>query len=246
MTQVDQSRADLFLVLPCYCESQRLPGFLPSLCEEIAASDLSVRVQVVDDGSPVEESSAVKSLVESLKVDFSFLETPLLLKENQGKGGAIRSGWDLGGESDELAFVDADGAVPAPEVVRFLERVSAQADSKRIHLAVRSLQDGRELKRTISRKIVAKLFNWLIHFRYNIQLSDTQCGLKTVPGSFYRSTKDGLIQNGYAFDLELILAADRSGLSIETIPVDWKEVPGGSTNLKDGLTFLKQLIKHSV
>ena len=230
------------LVVPCYCESKRLPGFLPTLCQEISDSKLDVNILVVDDGSPSEEPSILKRLVEDLRNDFSMLNAPLLLEVNQGKGGAIRAGWDLAAGFDQLAFVDADGAIPASEVVRVLKTANLGI----VHLAVRDPKDEHQLQRTLPRKIVASVFNWMIRTRYDIHVSDTQCGFKIVPASFYRSVRERLVQCGYAFDLELILAASKSGYPIETTPVDWKEMPGGTTNLKDGLTFLKQLIKHSI
>lgn len=240
-TNADSSPRTL-LVVPCYCESKRLPAFLPSLCREISQAELAVSIQVVDDGSTGEEPAFLQRFVEELRIEFPILNEALLLNANQGKGGAIRAGWDSGNDFNQLAFVDADGAVPAAEVVRVLEAAKAEI----VYLAVRDPKDEHQLKRTLPRKIVARIFNWLIRARYDIHVSDTQCGLKVVPASFYRSVRERLVQNGYAFDLELILAASKRGYPIETIPVDWHEVPGGTTNLKDGLMFLKQLIKHSV
>lgn len=235
-------QADTHLVVPCYRESKRLPIFLPELCQAIGDSGLRVNIQVVDDGSPGDEPEILEKFVTELRNTFPFLNQPLLLENNQGKGGAIRAGWDYGEGIDQLAFVDADGAVSATEVVRVLKA----ADSETVYLAVRSSDDSRNAERVLSRKIVARVFNWLIRARYDIHVSDTQCGFKVIPNSFYRSAREKLVQCGYAFDLELILSAKKNGCQIKTAPVEWKEIPGGTTNLKDGLTFLKQLIKHSV
>lgn len=230
------------LVVPCYKESERLPVFLPELCEAIAESNLPVSIQVVDDGSPDDEPAILEKIVAGLRERFSFLNKPLLMETNQGKGGAIRSGWDNSNGFGHLAFVDADGAVSATEVVRVLK----EAKPETVYIAVRDPENSPNVERTLSRRIVARVFNWLIRFRYNIHVSDTQCGFKIIPDAFYRSVREKLTQCGYAFDLELILSAKTSGYTIKTIPVDWKEIHGGTTNLKDGLTFLKQLLKHSV
>ncbi|MBT6768270.1 MAG: glycosyltransferase [Opitutales bacterium] len=234
--------ARILLVVPCYKESKRLPVFLPELCQAIGESELPVIIQVVDDGSPGDEPETLKSIVTGLREKFSFLNKPLLLKGNLGKGGAIRAGWDSGNGFGHLAFVDADGAVPAAEVVRVLNGAEAET----VYLAVRDSENTPNLERALSRKIVARIFNWLIRIRYAIRISDTQCGFKIIPESFYLSVREQLVQRGYAFDLELILLAKKSGCSIKTVPVEWTEMPGGTTNLKDGLTFLKQLIKHSI
>lgn len=234
------------LVIPCYCESKRLPRFLPKLCQSIAKTTLPIEVQLVDDGSPPKEQLALSELAKSLQETFPFLRKPLLLPGNLGKGGAVRAGWNEGLEFELLAFVDADGAVPAEETIRFLEIVELSNSPRKIHIAARDPRSDRTLHRTWSRKVVAKLFNTLIHLRYGIRVSDTQCGLKAIPRAFFQTVQSQLKEDGYAFDLELILAAKRKGLDIETVPIDWDEIPGSSTNAKHALVFLKQILFRSL
>lgn len=234
------------LVIPCYYESKRLPGFLPRLCELLSESDLAVEVLLVDDGSSKQEQEELSSLHQDLKEKYSFLRSPLLLEANVGKGGAVRAGWDSGKDVETLAFVDADGAAPAEETVRFLNQIQQNSDSKRMLIATREPGAGRRLERKFSRKVVAWLFNRLIRLRYDIQVPDTQCGLKAVPTAFFNANRDRLVQAGYAFDLELILAAMKHGLSIETLPIDWKEIPGSSTNAKHALAFVKQILFRKI
>jgi len=234
------------LVIPCYYESERLPKFLPGLCEQLAESELPVEVLLVDDGSSKQEQKALSHFNQKLQEKYPFLRSPLLLENNLGKGGAVRAGWDLGEGLDTLAFVDADGAAPAEETVRFLDHVQQRSDSSQMYIATRESGAGRKLERKLSRKIVAWVFNRLIRLCYNIQVSDTQCGLKAVPASFFEANRDSLVQAGYAFDLELLLAAEQHGLSIETLPIDWKEIPGSSTNAKHALAFVKQILFREI
>lgn len=233
---------ETLLVVPCFKERLRLPRFLPELCRTLEDSNTSVRILVVDDGSPPEEAAFLQRYVEALRPRFSRLDEPLLLDENQGKGGAIRAGWNTGDSFDRLAFVDADGAVSASEVGRVL----ASDPADRVLLAIRDPKNAHSLERTLSRKAAAKLFNWLIRCRYDIDVPDTQCGFKIVPGEFYRNARSELKQCSYAFDLELILAARKAGYEMDTIPVDWTEIPGSSTNAKEALAFLKQLLQRSI
>lgn len=242
MSEGESETNSILLVVPCYKERLRLPKFLPDLSQAVQQSNLPVRIQVVDDGSPEDEAAFLKGYVEEQRSQYDVLNEPLLLEENQGKGGAIRSGWDTGHTFKTLAFVDADGAVSASEVGRVLKDI----ESDRVYLAVRDRKHSHSLDRKLTRKAAAKLFNTLIRLRYDIDVSDTQCGFKIIPGDFYRSVRSRLKQSSYAFDLELILAAKNAGYPIETIPVDWTEIPGSSTNLKEAITFLKQLLRRSV
>ncbi len=234
------------LVIPCYYESERLPQFLSQLCERVEQSGLSIEIQLVDDGSSKEEQSILSSLGQKMRSRYSFVREPLLMEKNSGKGGAVRAGWNHGGESDLLAFVDADGAAPSEETVRFINLAHQAKELNQIFIATRDSKAGRDLKRKYSRKIVARIFNCLIRIRYEIQVSDTQCGLKAIPAKFYQSARGTLKQEGYAFDLELLLAAKTRGLEIVTIPIDWTEIPGSSTNLKHAFRFMKQILFRSI
>lgn len=234
------------LVIPCYCEQKRLPKFLPELCQRIDASGSEIDIQLVDDGSPEEEQAALKGIAFDARMRFPFVHPPRLLPQNLGKGGAIRAAWDKADGYDILAFVDADGAASAKETVRFLKTVGSDGNAKRIHIAIRQAKGNRNLQRTLSRKMIAKGFNTLINKRYDIQVTDTQCGLKALPRAFYQNTRDTLRQNGYAFDLELLLAAKNQGLEISTLPIDWREIPGSTTNMRHALAFLLQILFRKI
>lgn len=234
------------LAIPCYYESKRLPKFLPRLCKLVADSSLSIEIQLVDDGSSEEEQSSLSAFGQEMRSRYPFLREPLLLEKNRGKGGAVRSGWDLGGNADLLAFVDADGAASAEETIRFIGLINQTRERSHIFIATRDPKAGRDLKRKWSRKIVAKIFNQLIRLRYGIAVSDTQCGLKAIPAVFFQATKADMVQDGYAFDLELLLVAMRNGLKAEAIPINWTEIPGSSTNFKHAIAFMKQILFHEI
>ena len=234
------------LVIPCYYESKRLPRFLLKLCELVECSNFSIAIQLVDDGSSQDEQKALSDLSQKLNPQYPFLREPLLLEKNLGKGGAVRTAWRKGGNANILAFVDADGAASAEETIRFLGIIEESATQNGVFIASRDSGAGRDLQRKFSRKIVAKIFNQLIRIRYNIHLSDTQCGLKAIPKEFFQSAKGNMVQDGYAFDLEILLTAKRHGLEVASIPIDWTEVPGSSTNLWHAWTFMKQILFRKI
>jgi len=230
------------LVIPCFNESQRLPRFLPGLCERLEASAAKVAIQLVDDGSRPEEQEALKEFGQSLMARYSFIREPIFLTQNLGKGGAIRAGWNTEEQFEYLAFVDADGAAPANETVRFLETLNALDETPTLLMATRDPGSGRELQRTLSRKIVARAFNTLLRIFYCIRIKDTQCGIKAIPAGFFAKVRHQLRQNGYGFDLELIANAKKEGLVVQTLPIDWQEIPGSKTRIGPALEFALQII----
>ena len=117
------------LVIPCYKESQRLPFFLPRLCEEMERLG-GVNIMVVDDGSGPGEAAATRAYIDSIRSAHPCLRAMLELPENRGKGGAVYAGWEQHTGEEMLAFVDADGSCTAAETARLISLARATADSR--------------------------------------------------------------------------------------------------------------------
>ena len=113
------SEKQIVLVTPVWNDSIRLGRFGPELAQALAASGLSVRWIVSDDGSSVLEKAALDVLVDRLRDVYPPIELQLN-QERVRKGGAIYRAWDMCTEAEILAFVDADGAIDAASVLRLL------------------------------------------------------------------------------------------------------------------------------
>ncbi|HUG11958.1 MAG TPA: FAD:protein FMN transferase [Opitutaceae bacterium] len=218
------------LVLPCWRESKRLPRFLPGLCESIATSGLRVEVIVSDDGSPPTERAATSKFVETLRPRFKFLRALAGDTVHRGKGAAIRAGWSAATQGAAvLAFVDADGAVPADDVVSFLREALAQPN--RMLAATRVA--GSEVTRTLHRRIASRAFAAWARLWTGTPVSDPQCGLKAIPAAMF--ARHEWREEGFAFDLELLTAARRDAIAVAEFPVRWREV--GHSRLRWGDIF---------
>ena len=243
-------RPRTLLVIPCFRESARLPSFLPGLCEALTASALPVEIQVIDDGSGGAEQAAMGAFIESLRFRFELLRPLHTRPVNLGKGAAVYRGWDLATDEELVAFVDADGAVPATEVVRVLT-LAAEAKSRSHALyAVRVMGAGRRVKRTLVRRLTGQVFRWLTRFFFRLPVVDTQCGFKIVPTAAYRTVRGLLREHRFCFDLELTIYLQREGVTIESIPIDWAESPGSRvrpTTIRDmffSLLRLRRRLSH--
>jgi glycosyltransferase involved in cell wall biosynthesis len=91
------------------------------LVRVLSGGRFSTAILVVDDGSPDEEQPSLRQIISVGRVANCEVLPPLFLAKNQGKGGAILTGWRSGVQATWLAFVDADGAVPAEEVLKLFE-----------------------------------------------------------------------------------------------------------------------------
>ncbi|EDY80922.1 hypothetical protein VDG1235_539 [Verrucomicrobiia bacterium DG1235] len=224
-------KLDCFLVIPCFHESERVPEFLNLLCAEIASSGLSVGVQLVDDGSGTREVEQLRKVTSRVRNVYPFVGEVFALKENGGKGLAIRSGWALAPDDCPLlGFVDADGSVAASEVVRVL-RVALDLDEESLVMASRRAK-GARVERSLFRKFLAGSFSLMTRVFYGIRILDTQCGCKFVSGPWYREQALAFSEDGFGLDLELILRARESGMSIREVGVAWKEVSGSKVGFE--------------
>ncbi len=216
----------ILLVIPCFRESERLPRFLPRLCEALEAAALPVEVLIVDDGSGPAEVAALSAFVESLRPRHPLLRAVLPRPVNLGKGAAVYRGWDQARTEDIVAFVDADGAVPAAEVVRVLRLALTPEHVGHALYAVRTGAKGTVVKRHGVRQITGRVFRALVHFFFDIPVPDTQCGCKVVPTRVYQAIKPELREFRFCFDVELTCLLQREGTPIVPVPINWEESPG--------------------
>jgi len=216
------------LVIPCYRDGARLAAYLPDLCTALSRSGGYTRVQVVDDGSPPAGQDHLAAVVEGLRRVHDFLEPLIAHPRNHGKGHAIRAGWDAGPEPAWLAFVDADGAVPPAEVVVLLE-LARRSPQPAVFIADRTVPAGRRVRRFWHRRLGSRLFNAWVRFCLRLDYPDTQCGLKVIPASLYHSGT--WREDGFAFDLELLLRARAAGVPVVVQPIAWQEKPGSTVGV---------------
>ncbi|MFL2479615.1 MAG: glycosyltransferase [Verrucomicrobiales bacterium] len=234
----------MLLVIPCYKESTRLPDFLQELCKTAEASQLPIKILTVDDGSGPEEAELMFSLVQRLQEKFNLLLDALILEQNQGKGGAIYSGWN---EADPqmykwIAFVDADGAISPEETLNFLSQTKSGNKEQRTCLwSVRVTGEGKEVNRTKVRQALGNIFRSIVKFTFNLPVRDTQCGLKCLPTKAYQKIQNKLIEKRFVFDIELAAHLTRQGYKLKEIPVNWHESPGSTINIKSAFKMLFSL-----
>jgi len=238
---------DFFLVIPAYCEQHRLPAFLRELVEVLAGAPFTTSIQIVDDGSPVADREELLGAIESIPTYPPVGIAPMLgLDRHAGKGQAIRSGWASCVACRWLAFVDADGAIPAREVKRVLTDIwetSEQSDAGAF-IAVRKAEGARRIQRHWLRGLGSRLFTVLINSLFRTRFRDTQCGFKVVQHSAWKLIQPQCIEKGFCFDIELLALLGKVPAAVREIPIDWQERAGGHVHVvRDGTAALIQALR---
>lgn len=231
------------LVVPCYRESARIGSFLPSLCREMTALG-NVRVLMVEDGSDANEVARMQRIVDNLRAEFPCLLPLKSMPQNLGKGGAVYAGWREHGGAEWLGFVDADGACSATEVARLISQLPASGLNPPAIFGSRIKMLGRRVDRLLKRHLLGRVYATLVSELLDVPVYDSQCGLKLVPRAAFESIANRLRIDGFAFDVELMVALLDSGCQIEEVPIDWREVPGGKVSLfRDSWRMAKDVWK---
>ena len=227
------------LIIPAYREGRRLADFAEALLVALVESRLPVEVQVVDDGSPAEDRAAEAALCERLHAHWSGWRPLRVLPVNEGKGAAVYAGWDAAEDVRWLGFCDADGSVPPDEVVRLMGEVMASDDPMACVIASRRSAPGKTVRRSRLRSGLSAVFAAWVRRCTGLAVQDTQCGCKFLPAAIYRTIRPELRQRRFAFDVELLIRAVRSGARVREESVNWVSRPGGSLRLwRDGAAMV--------
>jgi dolichyl-phosphate beta-glucosyltransferase len=231
--------AAIGLVIPAFREGRRIAPFLEELLPLLESEPLAWRVTVVDDGSGEAEAGLLRKVLAPLARSHASLRS-LELPRNRGKGGAVKAGWDASPDCEYLALADADGSVGAREIAR-LGRLAWERRNESLTLfGSRIKMLGRSVERKASRHYGGRIFATLVSLVSGAGVYDSQCGAKFLPAAVYKRVRLVLREDGFAFDVELMMAVLRAGHTIEEVPVDWHHAPEGT------LSFLPEAFRMSL
>jgi glycosyltransferase involved in cell wall biosynthesis len=231
------------LVIPAYNEGERLAPFLKDLCEHL---DDSFDLLVVDDGSSSEDSIKMQNIVKCLQVarPKPTLLDILAYSPNRGKGAAIREGFkQRQGNHKLLGFVDADGGVGWEEVKR-LKNLIEEDESLDALLASRRVGKTKKVERSLIRGTIGSIFSFLLSKISDLDIKDTQCGLKYFKTPAYTAIENKLKKNGFSIDIELCTYLIAMGYKVKEIGISSKDIKGSKVRiLRDSLEMLYDCIE---
>ncbi len=187
----------------------------------------------VDDGS---KDDTVK-LVQELKLPNVYV---LGYEKNRGKGCAVRTGM-LASKGDIAMFIDADLAYGTDVIEQAVKKLSAEPD-KQMLIGSRVLHPEGYEGYTFVRKLASKAYIKVLNLYGGLKLSDSQCGCKAYRGEAIREIFSRCETDGFAFDFETILWAQKLGFSITEMPVKIINHRDSKINVvRDTFRMLKEL-----
>jgi putative flippase GtrA len=171
----------------------------------------TARVTIADNGS----TDGTWAVADRLARDFD--EVRAVRIEQPGRGRALRAVWSQS-DAEVLAYMDVDLSTDLNALLPLVAPLlSGHSD---VAIGTR-LARGSRVIRGPKRELISRCYNLLLHACMGARFSDAQCGFKAIRRDQARTLLPLTQDTGWFFDTELLVLAERAGLRIHEIPVDW-------------------------
>src|SRR4051812_9665424 len=147
--------------------------------------------------------------------------------EQKGRGRALRAAW-LASPARVVCYMDVDLSTD----LRGLLPLVAPLISGHSDLAIGTrLARSARVQRGPKREFISRSYNLILRTLLRAHFSDAQCGFKAVRTDVARRLLPTVVDQGWFFDTELLVLAQREGLRIHEVPVDWVEDPDSRVDI---------------
>lgn len=206
----------LDIVIPVFNEEADLPHCVRRLHRFLAAEvPYRTRITVADNGSTDATLSVARQLAANLP------DVDVLHLDDKGRGGALHAAWMTSG-ANVVAYMDVGLSTNLSALMPLAAPlISGQSD---VAIGSRLARSSRVV-RGPKREFVSRSYNLLLHGVLGAKFSDAQCGFKAVRADVAHLLLPLVADTGGFFDTELLVIAERAGLRIHEVPVDWVDDP---------------------
>ncbi|MGI5128723.1 glycosyltransferase [Pseudonocardia sp. CA-107938] len=212
----------LDIVVPVYNEEADLERSVRRLAAHLTDRfPFSFRITIADNAS----TDATPAIAERLAVELDGV-TVLHLAQ-KGRGRALRTAWTAS-DASVLAYCDVDLSTDLNALLPLVAPlVSGHSD-----LAIGTrLRPGARVVRGAKREFISRTYNLILRGALAARFSDAQCGFKAVRADVAERLLPLVEDTGWFFDTEMLVLAERAGLRIHEVPVDWVDDPDSSVDI---------------
>jgi putative flippase GtrA len=166
--------------------------------------------------------------------------------ERKGRGRALQFVWAQS-QAHVVAYMDVDLstdlAALLPLVAPLMSGHSDVAIGSRLARSARVVRGPK-------REVISRSYNLLLRTTLRARFSDAQCGFKAMRTDCARALLPHVRDTGWFFDTELLVLAERAGLRIAEVPVDWVDDPDSRVDIVatavDDLRGIARLVRTFV
>jgi putative flippase GtrA len=212
----------LDVVVPVYNEQAALASSIRRLHGYLDQHfPYSVRITIADNASVDETPRIAAELADTLP------GVRVVRLEQKGRGRALNAVWSAS-DAAVLAYMDVDLstdlAALGPLVAPLISGHSDVAIGTRLSRSSRVVRGPK-------REFISRCYNLILKSTLAAHFSDAQCGFKAIRSEVAQRLLPYVEDTGWFFDTELLVLAERSGLRIHEVPVDWVDDPDSKVDI---------------
>jgi putative flippase GtrA len=134
-----------------------------------------------------------------------------------GRGRALKQVWSES-RADVLAYMDVDLSTNLNALLPLVAPLMAGHSD--VAIGTRLVHGSRVVRRP-KREFISRTYNLLLRATLGTRFSDAQCGFKAIRADVAHQLLPLVEDTSWFFDTELLVLAERAGLRIHEVPVDW-------------------------
>jgi putative flippase GtrA len=147
--------------------------------------------------------------------------------DEKGRGRALRAVWSLS-DAEVVAYMDVDLSTGLDALLPLVAPLlSGHSD---VTIGSRLARTA-HVQRSLLREVVSRAYNRILRLVLHARFSDAQCGFKAVRAVRVRELLPLVEDEAWFFDTELLVLAERAGLRIHEVPVDWVDDPDSRVDI---------------
>jgi putative flippase GtrA len=147
--------------------------------------------------------------------------------DRKGRGRALKAAW-AASTAAVVGYMDVDLSTDLRAVLPLV----APLISNHSDLAIGSrLAPASRVVRGPKREFISRSYNLLLRGSLATSFSDAQCGFKAIRRDVASELLPLIQDDNWFFDTELLVIAERVGLRIHEVPVDWTDDPDSRVDI---------------
>ena len=218
----DGPRPMVDIVIPVHNEERGLRASVLRLHAYLTQQfPFSARITIADNASTDATPAVAAELAEELP------EVRVLRLNDKGRGRALAAAW-LTSDARVVSYMDVDLSTDLSALLPLVAPVIS--GHSQVSIGSR-LVTGSRVRRGPKREVISRVYNILLRLVLRVRFKDAQCGFKALRADVARSLLPDVVNRNWFFDTELLVRAERAGLRIHELPVDWTDDPDSRVDI---------------
>ena len=205
--KIPKRRIELSVIMPAYNEGPHIHENFLKVCHALKGKRYEIIV-VYDGSSDDTFRESKRAAKQGLPVK------AIQMDGNRGKGASLFRGFEEA-RGELIVFLDSDLEIAPDYIVKLLAAMQkSNAD------VAAGVKDPIANRFPLPRQFMSRVYRAAVDFLFGLNITDTQTGIKLFKREVLEATAPRLRVSRFAFDIELLVAANRFGYEIVEYPVE--------------------------